>query len=238
MLSANVKFSLAAFVFTAMFSVSTSHADVTGTVKFEGEVPQMKPLQMGADPICESKHKDKPALQELLVLGSGNTMANVLVQVKGAPATTAAAPKDPVIVHQQGCVYSPRVVGVMKGQPIKFMNADGTLHNVHALPKVNRPFNLAMPATVTESEKVFDTPEPVFEIKCDVHPWMQGYAAIMDHPYFAVTGADGKFDIKGLAPGNYTLEAWHEKLGTQTATITVPAGGSATQDFTFSRKKS
>ena len=230
------RISLAVAPFILLLTTNVS-ADVTGTVKFEGDVPTMKPLQMSADPVCDGKHKDAPALDEKLVLGPGNTMGNIFVQIKDGPITKATtAPTEPVIVRQHGCVYSPRVVGVMKGQPIKFMNEDGTLHNVHALPKVNRPFNLAMPATVTESSKTFEQPEAIFEIKCDVHPWMQGFAAVMDHPYFAITGTDGKFSIKGLAPGTYTVEAWHEKLGTKTATVTIPAGGaSQTVDFTFTR---
>ncbi len=217
---------------------STAHADsISGTVKYEGKVPKLKPINMSADPVCAGKHSE-PKLSEILVLGEGNTLGNVFVQVtKGVPADKKfEAPTEPAIVTQEGCSYSPRVFGVMAGQPIKFLNPDGTLHNVHALPKKNREFNLAMPASRTEAEKNFSKPEPLFPIKCDVHPWMKAYSAVLTHPYFAVTDADGSFKIEGLAPGEYEIEAWHEKLGTQSATVTVGADG-ATSDFTFSRGK-
>ncbi len=210
-------------------------ADVTGTVKFDGAVPQMKPLDMAADPDCNSKHPTPP-LSEALVLGDGNTMANVFVQVKsGLPAKKYETPKDPVVIRQHGCVYTPHVFGVMVGQTLKFMNDDGILHNVHALPKTNKPFNLGMPASMKEAEKSFSEPEPVFSVKCDVHPWMNSYGAVMSHPFFAVTAKDGKFSIKGLDAGTYEIEAWHEKLGTKTEKITVGATDAKTVDFTFQR---
>ena len=220
----------------ALLSSQAFAGDISGTVKFEGKVPKMKPLKMDADPICKSKHSEAP-LSEALVLGEGNTISNIFVKIKsGLPeGKNYEAPKEPVVVTQDGCQYSPHVFGVMAGQPVKFLNPDGTLHNVHALPKKNKQFNLAMPASRTEAEKNFNKPEPVFPIKCDVHPWMKAYAAVMTHPYFDVTGKDGKFVIKGLAPGKYEVEAWHEKMGSRTATVEVPADGGATADFVFSR---
>lgn len=217
--------------------ISAQAADITGTVKYEGQVPNLKPLKMDADPVCVSKHSEPP-VSEALVLGDGNTMANVFVQVtKGLPeGKTYPAPSEPVVVTQEGCMYNPHVFGLMAGQSVKFLNPDGTLHNVHALPKENRQFNLAMPANRTEAEKDFPKPEPLFPIKCDVHPWMNAFAAVMSHPFFAVTDKSGTFKISGLEPGTYEVQAWHEKLGTQTATVEVkPEGGTA--DFTFSRGK-
>jgi len=215
---------------------SSSDSSVTGTIKYSGAVPKMKTLKMDADPKCAAKHST-PVLSESLVLGDGNTMGNVFVRVKsGLPAKEYTAPTDPVVISQDGCLYKPHVFGVMKGQSIKFLNKDGTLHNVHALPKVNRPFNISMPATMTESPaKKFVKVEDAFKIKCDVHPWMNSYVAVMAHPYFSVTAKDGKFTISGLPAGTYEIEAWHEKLGTQTASITVGAGEAKTADFSFSR---
>jgi plastocyanin len=191
---------------------------VTGTVTYEGKVPTLRPVSMDAAPECAKKHTG-PVASEALVLGPGNTMGNILVSVKNAPA--GKAPATPVVMDQRGCQYSPHVLGVMVGQPFKILNSDGVLHNVHALPKVNGQFNAAMPPTVTEKIETFTQAEGTFTIKCDVHPWMQAYVQVFSHPYYAVTKADGKFSIAGLPPGTYTLEAWHEKLGTQTATVTV-----------------
>ena len=122
----------------------------------------------------------------------------------------------------------------MAGQPLKILNSDGLLHNIHALPKVNRSFNQAMPASVTEIEKSFSKPEAMFKIKCDVHPWMGAWVAVMTHPFFDVTAADGKFDIGNLPPGTYEIEAWHEKLKTRTASVTISGDESQTVDFSFS----
>jgi plastocyanin len=207
---------------------------ISGTVTFEGKVPALKPLAMDADPACAKKHS-KPVLSEMLALGSGNTMGNILVWVsKGLPAgKTWPAPKTPVTLDQQGCVYVPHVQGIMVGQPYRILNSDGVLHNVHALPKVNPSFNKPMPPTLKETTTTFTKPEPVFQIKCDVHPWMSAYIGVFTHPFFAATGLDGKFTISGLEPGTYEITAWHERLGTQTATITVGANETKSQNFKF-----
>jgi plastocyanin len=207
---------------------------ITGTVTYTGKVPTLKPIAMDADPNCAKKHTT-PQPSDVLVLGDGNTMANILVRVtKGLPAgKTYPAPSTPIVMDQNGCHYDPHVFGIMEGQQLLIKNSDGILHNVHALPKVNKPFNRAMPATVKESTATFDKPEDVFPVKCDVHPWMSAYIAVMTNPFFAVTKKDGKFSIAGLDPGTYTIEAWHEKLGTQTATVTVGASDTKTADFKF-----
>jgi plastocyanin len=207
---------------------------VTGTVTFDGKVPALKPLAMDADPACAKKHA-KPVPSEMLVLGSGNTMGNILVWVsKGLPAgKTFPVPKAPAVLDQKGCVYEPHVGGIMVGQAYRILNSDGILHNVHALPKVNRGFNRPMPATVKESTATFDKAEPVFQIKCDVHPWMSAYLGVFTHPFFSATKTDGKFTISGLDPGTYEITAWHERLGTQTATVTVAANETKNQNFTF-----
>ena len=171
----------------------------------------------------------------MLVLGSGNTMGNIMVYVsKGLPSgKTWPAPTTPVTLDQKGCQYVPHVQGIMVGQPYKILNSDGILHNVHALPKINKQFNVAMPATRKEATATFDKPEAVFQIKCDVHPWMTAFVGAFTHPFFSVTGTDGKFTISGLDPGTYEITAWHERLGTQTASITVGANDKKVQDFKF-----
>ncbi len=210
-------------------------ATVSGAIKYEGEVPSFAEIKMDADPICLAKHSGS-IFPETLVLGDGNALANVFVYVKsGLAKKDYPAPADPVVVNQQGCQYAPHVFGVMVGQPLKILNPDGTLHNVHALSKVNPEFNLAMPQFRKEVAKTFDKEEFMFPLKCDVHPWMGAWCAVMTHPFFTVTGKDGKFTISGLDAGTYEVEAWHEKLGTQTATITVGADETKEASFTFSR---
>ena len=209
-------------------------SSVTGTVVFEGQVPALKPLAMEADPACAKKHT-KPVPAEMLVLGSGNTMGNIMVWVsKGLPAgKTYPAPKTPVTLDQKGCQYVPHVTGIMVGQPYRILNSDGILHNIHTLPKINPQFNRGQPATVKEMTTSFPKPENMFQVKCDVHPWMSAYIGVFTHPFFSVTGTDGKFTIAGLDPGTYEITAWHERLGTQTATVTVGANETKTQAFKF-----
>jgi len=213
--------------------VAFAASSVTGTITFTGTPPTLRPLDMAADPACAKKHAT-PAANEMLVLGKGNTMGNILVYVsKGLPSgKTYPAPTAPAVLDQNGCQYKPHVMGIMVGQPYKILNSDGILHNVHALPKINPAFNKPMPATVKEATVKFDKPE-IFNIKCDVHPWMTAYVGAFTHPFYSVTGADGKFTISGLDPGTYEITAWHEKLGTQTASVTVAATGTKTQDFKF-----
>ena len=214
--------------------VAFAASSITGTVTFTGKVPTMPALTMAADPACAKKHQT-PVLSEMLVLGSGNTMGNIMVWVsKGLPAgKTWPAPKTPVVLDQNGCQYKPHVMGIMVGQTYRILNSDGILHNVHALPKINKGFNRAMPPTLKEATATFDKEEAIFNIKCDVHPWMSAYVGVYTHPFFSVTSADGKFTISGLDPGTYEITAWHERLGTQTASVTVGASGTKTQDFKF-----
>src|SRR6185503_6075857 len=200
---------------------------------YDGKVPALKPLSVAAEPICAKQHDSVP--NEMLVLGAGNTMANVLVRVvSGLPAGKAyPAPTTPVTMDQHGCQYKPHVMGIMVGQPFKVLNSDGILHNVHALSKVNATFNMAMPPTRKEASATFGKEEGMFVIKCDVHPWMQSYMGVFSHPFFAVTGPDGKYTIKDLPAGTYEIEAWHEKLGTQKSKVTVGASDTQTAAFKF-----
>jgi plastocyanin len=214
----------------AAYAAST----VTGTVTYAGKVPNLRPITMDADPACAKKHSG-PVPNEALALGKGNTMGNILVWVsKGLPAgKTWPAPKTPVTLDQKGCQYVPHVMGIMVGQPYRILNSDGILHNVHTLPKINKSFNRGMPATLKEVSTTFEKPEDVFHIKCDVHPWMSAYVAVFTHPFFSTTGEDGKFTISGLEPGTYEITAWHEKLGTRTASVTVGASDTKTHNFEF-----
>jgi plastocyanin len=210
-------------------------ATINGTVKYQGEVPKLGPIAMDADPACAAKHKE-PVPSEVLVLGEGNTLGNVFVKVRsGLPEKQWPTPKQPVVMDQKGCRYLPHVMGVMVNQPFRILNSDGILHNVHALPTVNKQFNKAMPAAVTEAVETFTKVEGKFTIKCDVHPWMGAFVEVMAHPFFDVTEKDGKYAIADLPTGTYEIEVWHEKLGTKTETVTVGATDTKTVDFILSR---
>ena len=208
--------------------VAEAASTINGTVTFDGKVPTLKPLAMNADPACAKMHS-QPVPSEMLVLGSGNAMGNIMVYVsKGLPSgKTWPAPKNPAVLDQKGCQYVPHVQGIMVGQQYRILNSDGILHNVHALPKINPGFNRPMPATVKEASATFNKPENMFQIKCDVHPWMSAFVGVFTHPFFSVTKTDGKFSITGLDPGTYEITAWHERLPPQTVTETK------TQNFKF-----
>jgi plastocyanin len=205
-------------------------ATISGTVTYTGQVPNLPPISMDADPTCAEKH-DGPVPNEALVLGEGNTMANVFVQVKDSFAQgDYPAPPTPVVIDQLGCLYHPHVVGMLAGQQLQFLNSDGILHNVHGTPKNSREFNLGMPGSLHQKSVLLNQPELYVPVKCDVHPWMAAYVGVMTHPYFEVTDDTGAFSIR-VPAGTYTLEAWHEKLGTRTEEVTVGAGETATVDF-------
>jgi plastocyanin len=219
---------------------ATFASTITGTIVFDGAVPPTatKPLAMDADPACAKMHKT-PVPTEMLVLGSGQTMAHVMVWVsKGLPSgKTYPAPKTPAVLDQKGCMYVPHVMGIMVGQPYRILNSDGILHNVNMLSKINRGFNKPMPANVKETTVTFDKPENMFHTKCDVHPWMSAWVGVFTHPFFSVTDRAGKFTISGLDPGTYEISAWHERLGTQTASVTIAANETKSQNFKFAIAK-
>ncbi|MBI4000033.1 MAG: carboxypeptidase regulatory-like domain-containing protein [Candidatus Omnitrophica bacterium] len=141
-------------------------------------------------------------------------------------------PTIPITLDQKGCQYHPHVLGVQVGQPFEMVNSDPTLHNIHSLAEKSAQFNLGMPIENMRLKKKFENPEIMVKLKCDVHPWMSAYIGVLSHPFFSVSGSDGAFEIKDLPAGEYTIEAWHEKYGTQTQKITV-GEESATADFTF-----
>ena len=220
---------------------SAAAGTVTGAAYYDGTVPGLKPVDMDSDPVCTAHYKDEePPANEVLVLGEEQSLGNGLVEViAGLPEDVEYdVPEEPVVLTQLGCRYSPRMLGVRAGQPLKVLNPDGTLHNVNAAPKKNPAFNRGMPANVKDFEVVFEEPEPIFAFRCNVHPWMLAYCAVLDHPYFAVSSAEknGAFEIADLPPGKYTLRATHERLGTQEAEVEVPAEGDAAPvEFRFTR---
>lgn len=203
--------------------------DVSGSVKFEGAPPKSIPLRMDADKICKAAHK-VPVKGEEVVVNTNGMLKNVLVYLKDAKKSDAPAKK--VTFDQKGCVYSPHVLGIQTGQELEIVNSDPTLHNVHSLSKANPSFNVAQPKQGMKLMKKFDKPE-VFKVKCEVHTWMGAYIGVFNHPYFAVTDDNGSFTIPKVPAGDYTIEAWHEKFGVQSAKVKVDAAGKATAAFTF-----
>ncbi len=223
----------------AITVIGSAHGGtVTGTITFSDPPPTMKQIDTSADPACAAMHGSDPLVNEALVLGEGQTMGNILVRiVSGLPDKDFPVPTEPVVMTQEGCHFTPRVAAVMKGQTLRVLNPDGIMHNVNGVPRENRPFNRAMPKNITELDVAFDKTEDAFMLRCDIHPWMRGYVAVVDHPFFVVTKKDGVYKIEDLPAGEYEIQVWHEKLKEQTQKITVPADGEVKLDFSYAMPK-
>ena len=206
-------------------------ATITGKVSFTGQKPTPQRIRMDAVPACAQANPNPVFLQEVVV-NDNNTLSNVFVYVKEGLSGQYPAPAGEAELDQSGCMYTPHVVGMTVGQNIRFKNTDPTNHNVHPLPMQNREWNQSQPPGSADIVQQFARPEVMIPVKCNVHPWMIAYVGVLPHPFFSVTGNDGTFEIKGLPPGNYVIEAWHEKFGTFTQNVTV--GSSETKEVEFS----
>jgi plastocyanin len=203
-------------------------ATVSGSVKFDGAAPKLAKIDMSQDPACKGQNT-----AEGVVVDKGN-LANVFVYVKeGLGTRTFDVPKEAVSIDQSGCRYHPHVMGVMAGQNVQIKNSDPTTHNIHPTPKDNREWNESQPPQAAAIEKTFAREEIMLPVKCNQHPWMKMYLNVVKSPFYAVTGADGKYEIKGLPPGDYTIAFVHEKLGEQTQKVTVAPKDSKTVDMSF-----
>jgi plastocyanin len=203
-------------------------ATVNGTVKFDGTAPKPAKIDMSQDPGCKGTNEAES------VVVSGGDLANVFVYVKDGLGNRAFdAPKDPVVLDQKGCQYHPHVLGVMAGQTVQIKNDDPTTHNIHPTPKDNREWNESQPPSSPALEKNFAREEIMLPVKCNQHPWMKMYVNVVKSPFFAVTDKSGKYEIKGLPPGDYTLGFVHEKLGEQDQKVTVAAKETKTVDQSF-----
>jgi hypothetical protein len=211
---------------------ATGAASVTGKIVFDGAVPAVDKFKMSADAFCAKSHPGDVAREDVVV-AADKGLANVFVYVKTGISGTYPPPATAAVIDQKGCTYHPHVFGVVTGQNIEILNSDPTLHNIHSLPEKNEAFNLGMPVQGMKYTKKFDKQEVMVRIKCDVHGWMSAYCGVVAHPFFAVTAADGTYTIKNLPAGTYTIEAWHEKFGTQTQQVTVGATDSKAVPFTF-----
>ena len=207
-------------------------AVVSGKIAFEGEAPAPKPINFGAEKQCAMMHGDEIPVYEDLVINPNQTVKWTLVYVK-AGAASSPAPAEAVEIDQKGCMFKPHVAVARAGQKVIFKNSDALLHNVRSEAKVNKAFNIAQPVQGMTTAKTFEKPEIGIKMRCDVHFWMASFIHVLDHPFYAVTGDDGSFEIKDLPAGTYTIEVWHEKLGTQTAQVTAADGETKTSDFTL-----
>jgi plastocyanin len=209
---------------------------VIGRVRFEGPAPVREMLRIDADRACVSLNGSGQQPDESILLGDNNALQNVFVYVKdGLGRRSFPVPSTPVVIEQQKCRYTPRVVGIRVGQSLEIRNGDPLLHNVRSASEINQPFNQGQPVQGMTFAHTFTTREVMMPIRCDVHAWMKAYVGALEHPYFAVTADAGTFQLPDLPPGTYALEAWHEWLGVQTQQVTV--GPKETKDvvFTFAR---
>jgi plastocyanin len=208
-------------------------ATVTGHVVFTGAAPAPSSTDVGTDPICTSKAAAMPAEVTQEVAVKDGKLANVFVYVSaGLEGKSFPAPAEPVVLDQQGCRYHPHVLGVMVGQTMQVKNDDNTMHNIHGTPTKNKAFNVGQPTQGQVNPVTFDQEEVMVPVSCDVHGWMHSYIGVLPHPCYAISKPDGSFEFKAPA-GEYTVTAWHEKLGTKTQKVTVAANGKADITFTF-----
>jgi len=222
-------------VFFFMFIIAAAGlwaGDISGKVLFEGNAPKPVLIPMNSDPTCIAQHKQPVTFTDVQVNSNG-TLKDVLVYIKdGLAGRKYDPPTTKAVFDQRGCLYSPHVLAIQAGQNLEFENGDATLHNVHCIPRMNPEFNAALPVQGMKLTKKFDHPE-IITVKCDVHRWMRAYIGVFNHPFFAVTGNDGSFVIKGLPAGEYTIETWHEKYGTQQMKVSVGASDVKTCDFKY-----
>jgi plastocyanin len=205
---------------------------ISGKVNFEGTKPRMPRIRMSAEPTCEAKHSG-PTYAQTVLINENGTLKNVFIWVKeGLEDYKFDTPTEAATLDQDGCLYSPHVFGVQTNQKINIGNSDSVTHNIHPVPKNNREWNISQ-SPEQKYERSFPRQEIMVPVKCNVHPWMKAYIGVISHPYFSVTGADGSFNLNDLPPGDYTVEAWHEKFGTQEQKLTVAPNGASEINFVF-----
>jgi plastocyanin len=229
---------LALAVATFISATLATAGDITGSITFKGTAPAEKELTpIKDDPNCAAMYPGGLPKTKFYVVGAKGELADVVVYVKqNASGKSTGASAAPAVLDQKGALYSPQILAIQTGQKLIVKNSDPVVHNVHTKPTANPESNQVQMAGGADLTYTFDKPEMFLKFQCDVHPWMFAWVCVFNHPYFCVSGTDGKFTIKNVPPGVYTIEANHRKLGTQTAEIEVKADGSVTQDFAFEKK--
>jgi plastocyanin len=224
---------LALGLFTAQIITA---GDLTGVITLKGTAPAAKEITpIKDDPNCAALYPGALPKTTFYVVGANGELADVVVSLKGISGKSTGASVARAVLDQKGALYTPQILAIQTGQKLIVKNSDALVHNVHTTPTANPESNQVQMGGGPDLTYTFDKPEAFLKFKCDVHPWMFAWVTVVDHPYFAVSGADGKFTIKNVPPGKYMLEAAHRKLGTQTAEIEVKADGAA-QNFTFEVK--
>jgi hypothetical protein len=217
---------------TAVVDPATAGA-ITGTVTLEGTPPEFRPIDMSAEPACVQANPT-PVAPPVVVLGAHDALANVVVYVKsGLGSYRYDAPAEPAVLDQKGCMYVPRVLAFRTHQPLDIKNTDPVTHNVHPMPRDNKPWNRSLPQGAEPFVTNFPHQELAIPVACNIHPWMRAFLFVFAHPYFGVTTKSGAFDLKNLPPGTYTIEAWHERFGTLDQTVTLGPKESKSISFKF-----
>ena len=209
-------------------------ATIQGRVLYQDGQPRRNRIRMAADAVCAQQHQG-PVYSQEVTLNDNGTLRYVFVYVKSQALADYSfpTPTQPVVLDQRGCIHEPHVIGAQTNQDIKILNSDPTTHNIHPVPQNNREWNTSMPPNTDPLVRSFPREEVMIQIKCNVHPWMKSYVGVVSHPFFYVTGEEGTFEISGLPPGDYTIVAWQEKLGTVEQTVTVGASETKAVDFSF-----
>lgn len=214
-------------------SSAAETGQITGMISFQGQKPEVYPISMANDPVCETLH-EKPVMPKDGRVNPDGTLPNAFVYLKSSDGKLPSTPPpNPVILTEKGCEYQPHVLGVMVGQPFEVVNMDPTTHNIHVLPKINPQWNVSqLPGSASVVRKFAD-PEIMIPVRCNIHPWMKAYVGVVDNPFYAVTGSKGIFTLKNVPPGHYTLHVWTATFGTQKREVTVRAGETTTANFTL-----
>jgi plastocyanin len=221
---------VAAGTTAAMRPTGPAHASITGTVTYTGTLPKMKPIDMAKEPGCAAQHK-APVMTEGAVGGPHNSLEDVIIYIS-AGDKPSSAPSQAVRYDQRGCQYLPHVAILQTGQPLEIYNLDKTSHNIHPLAKANPEWNKSQPPGSPPLKESFAKAEFI-PVKCNIHPWMHGYFAVLNTSHATASGEDGTYSLQGLPPGKYTVTAWHERFGTQSQEVTIGAGAPPKVNFVF-----
>jgi plastocyanin len=219
----------------ALANAGPGGGTVSGKVTLQGSAPKLKPVDVSKEPVCVKLRASDPLFPEAVITGYGNSLRNVVVYISAGDAENVPPPANAVSYEQQGCHYTTHVLAFRVGQEVKISNNDPISHNIHPLAKANREWNKIQLPGVPPFSYAFDH-EEFIPIRCNIHPWMQGYFVVLRTSHFALTGDDGQFTLPDLPPGHYTITAWHETYGTQSKEITVGSGELQAVNFSFAAK--